>query len=142
MKKNRLGRLVTSLMAGALIISIPLATVQATVSQNVNFTFSYNVVSGAKNNKYHKLSKGYVNLKLAVSGQGKSTEKIDVSLFKERWGPDDYYGVRPCIQGKGGASVTTTHEYYVGSASSDFYIKAEKVSNNYTTKGVGTIKNK
>ncbi|MBC6309614.1 hypothetical protein HCJ66_08590 [Listeria sp. FSL L7-1582] len=139
---KRISRFVTSLIAGALIISIPLVAAQAAVSQNVNFTFSYNVVSGAKNNKYHKLNKGYVNLKLAVAGQGKSTEKIDVSLFKERWGPDDYYGVRSFTQGKGGASVTTTHQYYVGSSSSDFYVKAEKISNNYTTKGVGTIKNK
>lgn len=38
--------------------------------------------------------------------------------------------------------MTATHQYYVGSSSSDFCIKAEKISTNYTTKGVGTIKNK
>ncbi|MBC1475422.1 hypothetical protein HB852_12445 [Listeria grandensis] len=142
MRKKALKKFVIAFALGSALLSIPLVTAYASVSQNVNFTFNYNVVSGAKNNKYHKLNKGYVNLKLAVSGQGKSTEKIDVSLFKERWGPDDYYGVRSFTQGKGGASVTTTHQYYVGSSSSDFYIKAEKISTNYTTKGVGTIKNK
>ncbi|MBC1474321.1 hypothetical protein HB852_06800 [Listeria grandensis] len=70
MKNNKVQKFITAFVLGVVMLSVPLLTVYASVSQNVNIKFQHEVVNGAKNGKYHKLKKGYANLKLIVSAGG------------------------------------------------------------------------
>ncbi|MBC6308494.1 hypothetical protein HCJ66_02890 [Listeria sp. FSL L7-1582] len=142
MKKNKVQKFITAFVLGSVMLSVPLLTAYASVSQNVNIKFQHEVVNGAKNGKYHKLKKGYANLKLIVSAEGKSATPVTITLKKERFGFDSSYGTRTFIPGKSYTGKTTTHQYYVDGDSSQYYLIASKSNRYYWITANGTLKNK
>ncbi|KGL39468.1 hypothetical protein DUK53_07430 [Listeria sp. SHR_NRA_18] len=142
MRKKELKKFITAFALGSALLSIPLVTAYASVSQNVDISMQHEVTNGAKNNKYHKLSKGYANLKLSVAASGAATPTVTVSLMKEKFGFDTSYGKRNFIPGKKWSSKTTTHQYYVDGNSSSYYLVAEKSGRYYEVRATGTLKNK
>ncbi|WP_143812885.1 hypothetical protein [Paenilisteria weihenstephanensis] len=142
LRKKEFKKMIAALALGSAMLSIPLVTAYASVSQNVNISMLHEETNGAKNNKYHKLSKGYANLKLSVAASGNAAPTVTVSLMKEKFGFDSSYGKRNFTPGKKWSYKTTTHQYYVDGNSSSYYLVAEKSGRYYEIRATGTLKNK
>lgn len=51
MRKKELKKFITAFALGSALLSIPLVTAYASVSQNVDISMQHEVTNGAKNNK-------------------------------------------------------------------------------------------
>ncbi|EDN7349151.1 Lmo1656 family SNX6-recruiting virulence factor [Listeria monocytogenes] len=142
---NRKMRLLKGLMAfivGVSIIATPIITVYA-ASNKVAISMNRRAVNGATNGKYHSLNKGTVKLKVSAKGFGNSNPNSWVTLHKEKFGIDDYFGRVSISSGKNYFYKNKTKEIptKANTKSSKYYLKAEKAMDWYTVKIEGTISN-
>ncbi|EAE0443471.1 Lmo1656 family SNX6-recruiting virulence factor [Listeria monocytogenes] len=137
---NRKMRLLKGLMAfivGVSIIATPIITVYA-ASNKVAISMNRRAVNGATNGKYHSLNKGTVKLKVSAKGFGNSNPNSWVTLHKEKFGIDDYFGRVSISSGK---NYFYKNKTKANAKSSKYYLKAEKAMDWYTVKIEGTISN-